>query len=50
MDELDATRDEEGMEEADFPVKCVCGFFGMRFDCSRGECPNCGLRVTREYP
>jgi len=49
LEEMDIERDEDGMEEADYPVKCVCGYFGMRFDCRRGECPNCGLRTTREY-
>lgn len=32
----------------DYPVKCDCGFRGWRFDCSRGECPNCGDRVQRD--
>lgn len=30
-----------------YPVVCDCGWFGMREDCRRGMCPNCGDRVTR---
>ena len=41
--------DEEGMAESIYPVKCCCGWFGMSDDCRRNECPNCGLRVTREF-
>jgi hypothetical protein len=37
-----------GSSPVDYPVTCDCGFFGMRFDCRRGECPNCKARVTRE--
>ena len=49
-DDLDDIRDEEGMEESIYPVKCVCGFIGMSDDCRRNECPNCGLRIMRgEY-
>jgi hypothetical protein len=32
----------------DYPVVCDCGWFGFRFDCLRGLCPNCGDRVRRE--
>ena len=35
-------------EDAAYPVVCDCGYFGMREDCSHGECPNCGGRVKRE--
>lgn len=31
----------------DYPVTCDCGYRGWRFDCQRGECPNCGDRVTK---
>jgi len=44
----DRIREEEAAREADYPIACSCGFFGMRLDCRRGECPNCGERVKRE--
>ena len=47
--EMDAKRDEEGMAKSIYPVKCCCGWFGMSDDCRRNLCPNCGLRVTREF-
>jgi hypothetical protein len=37
----------EEMEQV-YPVKCDCGWFGDRMDCKRGECPNCGDRVTKD--
>lgn len=47
-DDLDDLRDEEGMEEAVYPVKCVCDWAGMSDDCKYGRCPDCGDRVRRE--
>lgn len=48
--DLDEIRDEEGMEEAIYPVKCVhCDWAGMSDDCRRFECPACGVRVVREF-
>jgi hypothetical protein len=41
--------DKEGLAESLYPVKCVCGFRGMSDDCRQNLCPNCGLRVTREF-
>ena len=36
-------------EDAVYPVICPsCGYFGMREDCSHGECPWCGRRVVRD--
>ena len=49
MDEYDDIRDEQALAESIYPVKCVCGFIGMSDDCRRNECPNCGLRVTKDY-
>lgn len=48
-DDLDALRDEEALAESIYPVKCACGFFGMSDDCRRNECPDCGMRVVREF-
>ena len=48
-DDPDDIRDEDGLEESIYPVKCVCGWFGMSDDCRRHECPDCQLRVLREY-
>ena len=48
-DDMDLDRDEEGLEESIYPVKCDCGFFGMSDDCRQNLCPNCGERVTREF-
>jgi len=50
MSEMDRERDEEGLEESIYPVKCVCGYFGMSDDCRQGECPDCKLMVTRDIP
>ena len=37
------------LSDAVYCVYCPsCGWFGMREDCRRGECPNCGLRVKKE--
>lgn len=48
-DDMDDKRDEEGLAESIYPVKCVCGFIGMSDDCRRNKCPNCGLRAMREF-
>jgi len=31
-----------------YAVVCDCGWFGDRWDCRRGMCPNCHQRVKRE--
>ena len=49
-DDLDKLRDEQGMEEADYPVKCgECDWSGMSDDCLNMRCPFCGERVMQEY-
>jgi hypothetical protein len=46
-DDLDNLRDEQGLDESIYPVKCVCGFRGMSDDCKYGACPWCGARTTK---
>lgn len=46
-DDLDDLCGEQAMEEAIYPVKCVCGFMGMSDDCRHNECPDCGMRILR---
>jgi predicted Zn-ribbon and HTH transcriptional regulator len=47
-DDLDDFRDEEGLDESIYPVKCECGWFGMSDDVSYMRCPDCGSRVTKD--
>lgn len=50
IDGLDDLRDEEGTEEAIYPVICgECDWAGMSDDCINMRCPYCGERVTEEY-
>ena len=43
------SKEIEEAEDAIYQVKCDCGWFGMREDCSKyGTCPNCGDRVRRD--
>lgn len=49
-EEMDRERDEEGLDESIYPVKCVCDWRGVSDDCIRMECPWCGLSVTRDIP
>jgi hypothetical protein len=35
--------------ECIYDVTCDCGFVGMREDCFRGFCPNCGDRIRRAH-
>lgn len=48
MTEPCITREPDDPAIAVYPVRCGCGWFGMREDCSHGACPNCGGRVRRE--
>jgi hypothetical protein len=39
---------EEITDDLIYSVTCDCGWFGMRDDCRKGRCPNCGDKVKRE--
>jgi radical SAM protein with 4Fe4S-binding SPASM domain len=49
-DNIDGAREKllEKFTYPIYPVRCDCGYIGMRDDCKQGECPNCGKRVMRE--